>query len=210
MRFRKASKHPCHGRGRQRASAAAWPGHGGTIGRADGGTRGLLALSKQAQSSPPISCPPSRPGGIFKGVSVSSGMCWRWMGSATRTAANRAQKAQGLPGDGQGGESALPMCRHCLCAGTACVLAQGAQVPPRPALITPGPAQGLMYPQGLCEGLCSHRADSGQGPWGTWQGMSLHDRTFYLQSVERVFSGSGSAASAQNQQALFFMGSMQG
>lgn len=78
----------------------------------------MLALSKQAQSSPPISCFPLHLGDIFKGMSVTCGMCWRGM---------HRKEVDGLP-SGWAGQG----------AGTACVLTQGAQVPPRPALITPG------------------------------------------------------------------------
>lgn len=65
-------------------------------------------------------------------------MCRKEGGRSTQTGANCVQKAHGLPEDGQ---------RAGQGAGTACVLKQGAQVPPCPALVTLGPAGGLMYPQ---------------------------------------------------------------
>lgn len=110
--------------------------------------RGMLSLSSEAQTSLSISCPPSHPGVLFKGVSVSSGMCWRgmhrkqagrWMGSATQARANSLRKAHGLPGDGQ---------RAGQGAGTACVLGHGTGATtscPR----HPRATQGLMYPQSV-------------------------------------------------------------
>lgn len=96
--------------------------------------RGMLTLSNQAQSSLSISCPPSHLGVIFRGVSVSSGVCWRGMhrqeggrrmGSATQT---RTTCPKGIWAPRGWAESRAGSW-HCLYAGT------GAQVPPYPGLV---------------------------------------------------------------------------
>lgn len=128
-------------------------GHGGTIGGAGRGRRGCCPR----ESSPPISCPPSHLGVIFKGVPVSS--------VPEGDAQKRGRRVDGLSHSGRS-----KLCPKDTWApwGWTCVLRQGTQVPPCPALVTPGPAQGLMYPRGLCKGpLCRE--------WAVLFGLMVRD-----------------------------------
>lgn len=125
--------------------------------------RGMLTLSNQAQSSLSISCPPSHLGVIFRGVSVSSGVCWRGMhrqeggrrmGSATQTRTT-CPKGTWTPGDGQ---------RAGQGAGTACVLGQGHRCH-HILVSSPGASPGADVPQGCVRGSGATEQAAGSALW---------------------------------------------
>lgn len=104
----------------------------------------MLSPSHQKCSSLSISCPCPHRGVIFKGTSVSSGVCQRGMcrqgggGGQAQPCRQGQAAAERQAGDGQGAGQG---------ASTACVLRHEAWVPPCPAPHPPGPAWGLMYLQ---------------------------------------------------------------